>query len=37
MNGYELPDGYLANLERMFEYTVYMLKPDGLLPTSTIL
>jgi hypothetical protein len=32
MNGYELPDGYLANLERMFEYTVYMLKPDGLLP-----
>lgn len=32
LNGYTLPDGYLSNLERMFAYTVYMLKPDGLLP-----
>lgn len=32
MNGYELPEGFLSNLERMFSYTVYMLKPDGLLP-----
>lgn len=32
MNGYELPTGYLENLERMFDYSVYMLQPNGRMP-----
>lgn len=32
MNDLELPEGYLENLERMFDFNLYMMTPSGSLP-----
>lgn len=32
MNGIDMPDGYLANLEKLYEAVMYLTRPSGYLP-----